>query len=96
MASRTLAGNSRTNAFSPDVIALMFFADVDQRESFLRVLSSDTSMKTIPRVLPDSVPNKLQPQGEGFWQASLPLSKDEIDNETMFQLFYSLGFGVAV
>ena len=87
---------SASTSLSADVVALTFFADVDQRESFMQVFSSDTTMKTMPRVLPESVPNKLQPQGAGIWQVSLPLSKNDADNNALFQLFYSLGFGVAL
>jgi hypothetical protein len=87
---------STTGSLNADVIALTFFADVDQREGSLQVFSSDSDMKTTPRVLPEGAPNKLQPQGAGIWQASLPLSKNEVDSNVMFQLFYSLGFGVAL
>src|SRR5271170_3574346 len=38
---------------TPEVVALTFFADVDQRESFIQVISPDKAMKTIPKVVPE-------------------------------------------
>jgi hypothetical protein len=80
----------------PDVNALAFFVDVDKRESFIQVFSSDTSMKTVPKILPNSELSRLQPQGAGIWQATIPLSKDEAGFAALIKIFYSFGFGVAL
>jgi|GEM_PF-1973325 len=79
-----------------DVIALTFFADIDERQGFLQVISSDTTMRSIPKVIRDLDPNRFQPQTAGVWQATIPLSKDEAGVDTMFQVFYRFGFGVAL
>jgi hypothetical protein len=79
-----------------DVIALTFFADVDKREGFIQVLSSDTSMKSIPNIWRGFDQNRFQPQGPGIWQATIPLSKDEAGVDSLSYLFYRFGFGVAL
>ena len=79
---------------SSDVVALTFFADVEKRESFLQVLSSDTTMKTAPKVIPDRGNDRLQPRGGGVWQAAIPLSKDEAGFDDLFRIFYRFGFSV--
>jgi hypothetical protein len=85
-----------TSLLAPDVSAIIFFADAGKRQGTVRVLSSDTTMKTKPNVLPDSELSRLQPQGAGVWQASLPLGADEPSFDTMFHLFYFLGYGVSI
>jgi hypothetical protein len=81
---------------TPDVISLSFFADVDKGESFIQVLSSDTSMKTIPRILPESALNPPQPQGAGIWQTAIPLSNVDTGTYPLFRVFYCFGFGLAL
>jgi hypothetical protein len=81
---------------TPDVIALTFFADVDKRESFLRVLSSDKSVKTAPKIFRAAELNHFQPLEPGIWQATIPLSKDEAGFDALFEVFYRFGFGVAL
>jgi hypothetical protein len=76
-----------------NVIAMAFFADVDKRQAYIRVLTSDRSMKTVPKVLPDAELNLLQPEGPGIWRARIHLSKDALGYKTLFQVFYSFGFG---
>jgi hypothetical protein len=78
---------------SPDLSAFTFFADVEGRDGFIWVLSSDKSMKTVPNILSLSDRNRLKPRGAGIWQASIPLSKDEVGVDVLFQVFYRLGFG---
>ena len=85
-----------TSVLTPDVSAIFFFADPGKRQGTLRVLSSDTTMKTKPNVLPDSELSRLQSQGAGTWQAILPLAKDEPSFDAMFHLFYFLGYGIAI
>jgi len=82
-----------TKDLSPDVTALAFMADVDQRRSFLLVLSSDSAMKNAPSVFLDSETHPLQPQGSGIWEATIPLSEDKAGFNTLFRAFYSFGFG---
>jgi hypothetical protein len=85
-----------TSLLTPDVSAIIFFADAGKRQGTLRVLSSDATMKTKPKVLPDSELSRLQPQSTGIWQALLPLATDEPSFDAMFHLFYFLGYGVAL
>jgi hypothetical protein len=79
---------------TPDVIALSFYADVDTRTGLIQVFSSDTSMKAAPTILAGPPLNRLQPQGAGVWQQSVPLSNDQADFNALFQVFYLFGFGV--
>jgi len=81
---------------TPDVSSLTFFANVDKRESYIQVRSSDTSMKKIPNLVRGFDQNRLQPQGEGIWQAKIPLSKEETGTDTLFHVFYRFGFGMAL
>lgn len=81
---------------SSDVTALVFMADVDQRSGFLIVQSSDRAMKKVPSVFLDSQLNKLEPQGIGIWQATMPLSKDQAGFNTLFRVFYTFGFGAII
>jgi hypothetical protein len=78
---------------SPDLAALVFIADVDQRRGSLMVLSSDRAMKTVPSVFLDSESNRLQPLGSGIWQTTIPLTNDQAGFNTLFRVFYSFGFG---
>jgi hypothetical protein len=84
------------NGLAPDVIELMFLADVDTRRGFLRVFSSDKSMKTTPRVPLNAELNLLHPVGAGIWQTTVAMSKDETGYDTLFRVFYSLGFGAVL
>lgn len=77
----------------PSVTAIAFLADVDRRQGYIRVLTSDSSMKTVPKVLPDAELNLLQPDGPGTWRATIHLTKDASGYKTLFQIFYSFGFG---
>lgn len=81
---------------TPDLMTLTFFADVDRKESFLRVFSSDKSTETAPKVLPQSELKRLQPLGGGVWQAAIPLSKDEAGFDLLFEVFFRFGFGAAL
>lgn len=95
--SGVMSEASGIEGITPDVVAFTVFADVDKREGFIRILSSDKSMKTIPKVfLPESMQSLLQPQGAGIWQAAIPLSKDEAGFEFMIQIYTAFGFGVVV
>lgn len=88
---------SGLGSVTQDVIALAFFADLDKRESFIQVFSSDTTMKTEPKAfLPKSESDRLQPLGHGVWQARIPVSEDEVRNDSLFRVFYLLGFGLFV
>jgi hypothetical protein len=79
-----------------EVIALTFYADADKNESFIRVLSSDKSMKSKPKVLPDSEMNRIEPQGAGIWQARIPLSAEGREDDPLFRVFSYFGFGVVL
>ena len=79
-----------------DVIALTFFADIDRREAFILVFSSDRSMRKVPTVLPEAELYRLQPKEAGIWQATIPLSKDEEGSNTLFRVFYHFGFAIAL
>jgi hypothetical protein len=81
---------------TPDVIALTFFTDFDTGKSVLQVLSSNTSMKIAPKVLPESVLSPLQPEGAGIWRTTVPLAKDDTGTYPLFQVFYCFGFGIAL
>ena len=88
---------SGVGSVSQDVVAFAFFADLDKRESFIQVFSSDATMKTEPKAfLPKSESDRLQPLGHGIWQARIPLSEDEVKNDSLFRVFYLLGFGLFV
>jgi hypothetical protein len=84
---------SGTKYLGPNVNAMAFLADVDKREGYIRVLTSDTSMRSAPRVLPDSELNLLKPDGPGIWLATIHMSKDALGYKTLFQIFDSFGFG---
>src|SRR5271169_2442165 len=84
------------SSLTRDVIALTFFADIDKREAFIRVFSSDRSMRTVPTVLPEAELYRLQPKEAGIWQATIPLSKDEEGSNTLFRVFYHFGFAIAL
>jgi hypothetical protein len=77
---------------TPDISAITFYADVDKREGFIWVLSSDKSMKTAPKVLPASEKGRWHSAEAGNWEAAIPLSKDQSEENALFQLFYCLGF----
>jgi hypothetical protein len=90
----TRSGKTTTvDELSPDVTAIAFFADVKARKGFVRVFSSDTTMKVVPNLLPTSEVARLTPIENGTWQATIPLSKDEAASEALFRVFYNLGFG---
>jgi hypothetical protein len=96
---RSVQGSSAavgTTTLTPDVYALTFYADLNKRQGFIRVLSSDMSKKTIPNVLPVSEQGLLHAQGEGIWQAAIHLSKDQAAHSALFQVFYCLGFAVVI
>lgn len=76
-----------------DVIAITFFADLGKRESFVRVVSSDKSMKTMPKLFPEFALMQLRSGDAGTWQAELHLSKEQVANDATFQVFSYLGFG---
>jgi hypothetical protein len=78
---------------SPDVTSLAFFADIDKRRGFIRVFSTDTSMKSTPNVLPESQRQLLAPDTKGVWQAEIPLAKDEGSFDLVFYIFTTFGFG---
>jgi hypothetical protein len=79
-----------------DVTALTFFADVNKREGYVRILGSDLGAAGAPKMFRKLPSNLFQPQGAGQWQATIQFSKDSADADEMFELFYRLGFGVIV
>lgn len=78
-----------------DVTAISFAADIDKRQAVLRVQSSDSEMKTLPKVLPESELMRFHVHGPGVWEANIPLTQDHPGSEAMAGLFYSFGMGIA-
>ena len=89
------SGDTGSPSQMSDVVALALFADLEKSQWFIRVHSSDKTMKTKPKVLRPSELNQLQPQGAGIWQAKLPTTNDGTHNP-MFGVFALLGFGLAL
>ena len=79
-----------------NVEALAFGADFDTGSGVIQVISSDQNMTHIPKLLAPSESTQMRPAGLGVWQATIPLSKNQETTNALFQLFYYLGFGVAV
>jgi hypothetical protein len=77
----------------PDLNAMALFADPGKTEAYLRVFTSNTNTKAVPRVLPDSELNLLNPDGFGNWRATIHLTNDALGYRTLFQIFDALGFG---
>jgi hypothetical protein len=76
--------------------ALAFFADIGARQSYFQVYSSGETMKTVPKDLPVSALVHFQPREPGVWQAAIPLLMKKTANNALFQVFFYLGFGVAL
>ena len=81
---------------TPDMISLAFSADIDKRTGLVRILSSDKSMKAIPKVFRASELNHFQSLEPGIWRETISLSKDEAGFDALFEVFYRFGFGVAL
>jgi hypothetical protein len=79
-----------------EVSAISFYADVEQRSGFIQVFGSNTNQTSPPPILRKIGPEKFQLLDKNVWQAEVPLSKDEAGVDAMFEIFYRLGFGVAV
>jgi len=84
------------NGLTPDVTTLIFYADAGDKQGFVQVLSSDITKNSAPNVLRKLAPDRFQPQGAGLWQATIQLSRGGADADTMLELLYRFGFGVAL
>ncbi len=94
--SGVISADAEIRELIPDVVSLMFYADVDKRESLIQVVSTDKSMKSRPKVLPASELNLLQPLEPGIWQAKIPLTRDEAGFDALFQVLCCFRFCAAL
>lgn len=84
------------NGLAADVTTLIFFAGAGDKQGFVQILSSDTTKNGTPNIFRKLAPDRFQSQGAGLWQATIQLSNGGADADTMLELLYRFGFGVAV
>jgi hypothetical protein len=93
VAEMTLVGHE---AVTPDIEAIAYYHDIDSDDRWIQVFSSDTSMRTIPKILPASDLNGLRPQGSGIWQGRIASPSDKTNDDALYRLFAIFGFSVSI
>jgi hypothetical protein len=85
------------NDLGTDVVAVSFFADTAKRQGFVELQTTGAGDKTsVARLLPQAKRALMKPYGTGIWRAAIPLTRDESSSETIFYIFFHLGFGAVI
>jgi hypothetical protein len=87
---------SGIKSMGEDVVGLTFFADLDLKESYLQVFSSNSNMKVAPQILSGTEIRGFQASGAGVWKTSISLSKNTVGDDPLLNVFFLMGFGIAL
>jgi hypothetical protein len=81
---------------APDIMAEVFYTDIDKPEGVLRIQSSNQNSQSAPNIFAKLLQYSPDPQNPGVWQAKFSFSSNDPGYDPLFYVSALFGFGMAL